>query len=165
MTTTGQGMEFYTWHGLCGAYPVPERFHNLLRNRAPASRREALRQLGDFYHWLHQQECTAMAAAESPDSTRHRPPPTGAHPDLSSRAINPGANPAARIPPAAALVRSPAHRGRGISRARAKRKRRVMSTAAPPPGSGARSSPVSRYAPAPRPTTQPTRRKKECKPS
>ena len=61
--TTGTGIELYTWHGLCGAYPVPERFHDLMRNRAPASRREALRQLGAFYHWLHQQECSAMAAA------------------------------------------------------------------------------------------------------
>lgn len=55
------GIELYTWHGLCGAYPVPDRFRELMRNRAPANRRDALRQLGEFYHWLHAQECREAA--------------------------------------------------------------------------------------------------------
>lgn len=47
-----------TWHGLFGSYPIPEKFREVVDNRAaPAKRHQALRLVGEFYHWLHGQEC------------------------------------------------------------------------------------------------------------
>lgn len=51
------------WHGVWGSYPVPDRFRALLANAIPKSRRDAIKATGEFYSWLHQQECKAAAAA------------------------------------------------------------------------------------------------------
>jgi len=51
------------WHGVYGSYPIPDKFRALVLQKAPvpSNRYQALREVGDFYHWLHSQECREAA--------------------------------------------------------------------------------------------------------
>lgn len=52
------------WHGLYGSYPIPDKFRELATSmRVPLKRHQALAELGQFYHWLHAQECRESCKA------------------------------------------------------------------------------------------------------
>lgn len=50
------------WHGVYGVYPIPDKFRALLLEQStPTKRYPALRELGEFYHWVHSEECRECA--------------------------------------------------------------------------------------------------------